>query len=247
MHRPPQLPTILSTRQSYQWIHRLQQKFQALSGLSLSPQQQRQLNIWLEVEFVGSTLRLEGIEASRTLLLQAVQAMPKEQEAGELPLLEKLLRALREIEKIVEEQGQEARLSAALLKQLNGDEGFRKTNSSASSVRAEHLPMIVENACRWFAMDSFAELNPVEQSAIALLRLTEIAPFEGGNGRTSMLAASLFTMRCQLPPLIFRPEQREAYLAALREGSRMNTQPMVELLAQSVEQTLDEMLQQARA
>jgi Fic family protein len=247
MQRPPQLPSILSARQSYQWINRVNQKFQTLVGLTPAPEQKQSLQDWLAREFVHSTLRLEGFALSLEWIAQAVDATPVQANSAELRRADETLIALREVEKVIAEEGQKARLSVALLNRLHQGAGFRKSDSSASRVRAEHLPLIVENACRWFAMDSFAELNPVEQAAIALLRLLEIAPFEAHNQRTAVIAASLFTLRTGLPPLIVQAEQREAYQAALGEGAHMNTQPMVELLARSVEQTLDEMIKRLQA
>ena len=246
MHRPPQLPSILSASSTYQWISRVNQKFQELSALNLSQEKKKQLKNWIEVEFITSTLRLENIAARRERILPVIQALPDLEQSVEQEAIKKTLSAFRRIEEVIEREGQKAKLNVELLLNVSEDGEFRQTNSSASSVRAQQLALILDHACRWFAMDSFAELNPVEQAAIVLLRLSEIAPFERHNEPTSRLAASLFTMRSGLPPLIFQAHKHDAYVAALREGLRMNTQPMVELLARSVEQTLDEMMQVLR-
>lgn len=238
----------MSARQAYQWINRIQQKFNALAGLKLSPQKKERLQQWLETEFVYNTLLLEGGTADREALAQIVRAAPAPQpSSGESPLPEALLHRFRLIEDSVESRGAEARLSVDWLRRLAIGEELRRNDTRVSAVRAEHLPMIVENACRWFAMASFAELNPVEQAAIALLRLLEIAPFADHNQSLALIAASLFTRRSGLPPVIFRPLQQQAYLAAVQQGLRMNTQPMVEVVAAAIEQTLDEMLDFHRA
>lgn len=259
MQRPPQLPSLLLARQAYQWINRVNQKFKALSALPLPLEKKQGLKQWLELEFIDCALRFAEASVSRQQIVQAVcaqssganlpsseadEAPGKIQEALAKKAITDLLAALRIVEDLAQTAGPKATLSVNLLLQLNqptGNGEFRKTPSKTSSIRAEHLPLILENACNWFAMDSFAELNPVEQAAIALMRLVELAPFAQANERAALLAASLFTLRSQLPPIIFRIEQREAYRAALREGLRMNTQPMVELVAQAIEQTLDGM------
>ncbi|HXG67986.1 MAG TPA: Fic family protein, partial [Blastocatellia bacterium] len=110
----------------------------------------------------------------------------------------------------------------------------------------QHLQASMVSACLWFTAESFTELNPVEQAAIVHLRLIELQPFEQGNARTALLAASLFTLRASLPPVIIRPEQHAAYLAALDEGLRMETRPMVELMAEALEKTLTGMIAVAR-
>lgn len=260
MQRPPQLPSILHARQANQWINRVNQKFNALAAFDLSPEKKQGLREWLEVEFIDCALTFAGAGVSRQQIVQTVCATSRGADlssgaAGDSPgkaneSLEKraitdLLLSLRKVEVLAQSAGPKAKLSLNLLLQLNqpaGNGEFRKTASKTSSIRAEHLPLILENACSWFATDSFAELNPVEQAAIALLRLVELAPFEQANERTALLAASLFTLGSQLPPIILRLEKREAYRAALREGLRMNTQPMVELVAEAIEQTLDGMV-----
>ncbi|MBI3651845.1 MAG: Fic family protein [Acidobacteria bacterium] len=237
MQRPPQLPSILSARQSYQWSSRINQQVKELAGLKLSPKQKAQIKNWLEVEFVFSTLRLEDSAVSREAICQIIHASADKETAEDLRI-EDLLYPFQRVEDQIESAGQKAELTVELLLSIAPDKEFRQTDSNLSPVRAAHLPRIVENACRWFAMASFAELNPIEQAAIALLRLLEIVPFERHNQRTSLIAASLFLLRSELPPLIFKPEQDAAYTAARREGLHLNTQPMVELIAASVEQTL---------
>ena len=77
-----------------------------------------------------------------------------------------------------------------------------------------------------------------------LLRLIDLQPFEQSNERTALVAASLFTLRSELPPIIIKPEMASAYRNALDEGTRMNTKPMVELIAEAINQSINGMIQQ---
>jgi hypothetical protein len=237
------LPSTMFTRQAYQWINRVNQKFNALAALNLSQEKKQLLKQWLEEEFVFFTLLLEDSRIERQLIRQIIQGSPIVEQSEEYGKARDLLYRLRIVENFVEGRGAKARLNIELLLSLDPGGEFRKTDTGAGTAGAEHLPMIVENACRWFAMESFAELNPVEQAAIALLRMLEIAPFEHNNQRSALIAASLFTLRSALPPIIFKPAQRQTYFAAIKEGLRMNTQPMVELVGEAIEQTLDESMQ----
>jgi hypothetical protein len=245
MHRPPQSPSLLFARQANQWINRIGQKFNAFAALSLSQEKRDRLKVWLEAEFVSSTLLLEGEAPEGQQIREITLAGP--QESSESSPSADLLRRFRSLENFVANHGSKAQLNVELLLSLDADGEFRKSDSSASAVGAEHLPLIVENACRWFAMQSFGELNPVEQAAIALLRLVELAPFARHNQRTALIAASLFSLRSGLPPIAIRAEQHQAYHAALQQGLRMNTEPMVELVAAAIEHTLDEMRQWVQA
>ena len=115
-------------------------------------------------------------------------------------------------------------------------------NRSTAQAPAAYLAQAVENACDWFAVESFAELNPVEQAAIVFLRLVTIQPFERANQATALIAASLFTLRVELPPVIIAPEMQASFVTARVEADQMNMQPLVELIADAINSTLDEMI-----
>lgn len=253
MQKPPDRtsPPILFTRPAYEWINRVGQKHKQLAALEPSSEEQDTLNRWAATEFVYSTLRLDGITVEREKVAEFA-ARPTDLmglDEDDLSIVA-LLEALREVESLVESFGLTARLEPDVLIRLHnplgGTEGFRKTagdlNRPFKPTRPDHLPAAIESACRWFAAESFTELNPVEQAAIAYLRLVEFQPFEHSSDRTAMVAASLFTMSNELPPVIIKPELEQAYRAALDEGLRMNTRPMVELMAEAIERTLSEMI-----
>ena len=229
MQRPPQFPGILSSRQAYQWVNRLDRKHQELAARPLAAAARDQIRDQQAAEFAEATPALEQVSRRR-----------EEADASR-----RLLAALRLVEDRIRTYGRQAGLTVELLTQLHdptGETGLRAGEAAGSSVRAEHLPLVLETACRWFAMDSIAELNPVEQAAIALLRLLEISPFETANERTALVAASLFTMRAGLPPIIIRPHRAPEFSQARGEGLGLNTRPMVELIAASVEESLDRAL-----
>ena len=254
MQRPPdrRAPPILFTRGISEWISRVNQKHKQLTELRLSAEQQARLDRWAETEFVYSTLKLEGASINREqaarVVLQATGAGANaENERTTMALLD----SLRTVTSLARANGKAAELTNELLLKLHSlrGAGFRQTAGDTSRIvrpaSAEHLPALVESACRWYTAESFAELNPLEQASIVLLRLIEIQPFEEANERTALVAASLFTLRSELPPIIIEPEMDSAYRDARDEGMQMNTKPMVELVADAVEQTLSEMLELA--
>jgi len=237
---------ILFERPTYEWVARVNQKHKQLTELALSAAQKQTLDRWLEIEFVYSTLRLAGEKIEREQVARLVSA-PANQ-PGEVGAATQLLDSLRTVTSMTREPGKESGLSVELLLKLNdlqGGRGFQSTDST-SKVKAEMLPVVLEGACQWFSADSFAELHPIEQAGIVLLRLIELRPFDEGNEKTALVAASLFTLRSGLPPIIIGVEAQPAYRAALNEGIRMNTKPMVELMAESVERSLGLMILEAR-
>ena len=251
MQRPPNksTPSILFAGGTSEWIRRVSEKHKQLASLKLSDQQRNKLEKSTEIEFVHSTLALEGIDLNREKIAQVISAEPGSQITSS-DATTALLFSFRKIAAVAREQGKSAELTIDLLLEIHGapDAGLRKTSGDPTgrlkSPKAEHLPALLESACQWYSADSFAELNPIEQAALVLLRLIEIQPFEERNQRTALVAASLFTLRSDLPPLVIRAEMNTDYLSAFDEAARMNTKPMVELLARAVRETLEELIKQ---
>jgi Fic family protein len=254
MQKPPdrKSPPVLFTRSANEWINRINQKHKELASLSPSTQQKENLDRWAEAEFICSTLALGGINVSREAVARIVSSNSTDaskMDDNSVAVVE-LLKAVRIIESLAHTNGRAAALTPDVLLELHGAsgraDGFRKSAGNARGALkpapAEHLVATIESACRWFSAESFAELNPIEQASIVYLRLYEIQPFEQASERTALVAASLFTMRSELPLIIITRELDRAYRAALNEGARMNTSPMVELTADAVERSLAEMI-----
>ena len=247
MQKPPSRPPVLFNRPTYEWINRVSQKHKHFAALDLNSKQKESVARWVETGFVYSTLALEGVDVSREQIARFASPPATGNEAA----VAHLLASLREAWTHARNDGLAAVLTPELLLRLNdpsgeGEAGFRKTAAGAKGpfkpVPAEHLSAIIESACLWFAAESFTELTPVEQASIVHLRMLEIQPFEASNQRMAFVAASLFTLRSQLPPVIVTHERASAYRAALNEGLRMDTKPMVELMAEAIEATLDGMI-----
>lgn len=250
MQRPPDRnPTILFSRSAADWIRNVQQKHKELIELQLTTEQQHKIDRLIETQFVDSTLRLEGLEIPASRLGQLMSVASAEQSMSDIDRSAiSLVSALRKAVATARTHGKAAELTPDFLvgiHTLEGASGFRTSEGGgrlAKPVPAESLPALIEIACQWYSAESFAELNPIEQSAIVLLRLIELQPFEESNQRTALVAASLFTLRSELPPIIIKPEMKSAYDDALAEASGMNTKPMVDVIGESVGTSLGEML-----
>jgi Fic family protein len=254
MQRPPhrKAPPILFTRGTSEWISRVNQKHKQLIELRLSAEQKERLARWAETEFVYSALKLEGASINREQVSRVVSyATGAGADAENERTMTALLESVRTVTALARANGKAAELTSELLLKLHSlpGAGFRQTAGDTNRIvrpaSSEHLPALLESACRWYTAESFAELNPLEQASIVLLRLIEIQPFEEANERTALVAASLFTLRSELPPVIIKPEMDSAYRNARDEGMQMNTKPMVELVAEAVERSLSEMIEQA--
>ena len=241
---------MLFTRGTSEWINRVNEKHKQLVDLGLSAEQSAKLDRWIESEFVYSTLRLEGSELERAQLARILSHTADPVAEIERTATE-LLESLRTVTTLARAKGKAAELTGEVLLETHTIRGggFR-TNAGDTSrvpkpVAPEHLPALLDTACRWYTAESFTELNPIEQASIVLLRLIDLQPFEQSNERTALVAASLFTLRSELPPIIIKPEITSSYRNALDEATRMNTKPMVEAIAEAVARTLSEMIERA--
>ncbi len=246
MQRPPGRIGPILPRSPNAWINQVAERHRAFAALALTVDERRGLDSWLISRFVFATLQLERVGVTRKAHVTDADAEPGIP-AGQMPspyLIAHLTNAMRELIILTDGKGETARLTPELLIKLGGA-SFRDRDDSpdraATSAPAAYLAQMVEAACDWFAADSFAELNPIEQAAIVFLRLATIQPFAQANEATALAAASLFTLRAKLPPMIINPQKQAAFRTSLVEADRMNMQPLVELIAEAVTLTLDEM------
>jgi len=236
-------------RPSHDWISRINQKQKQLAELDLSEEQRKNIKRLTEIEFVYSTLVLEGHEISREDVSRLATSQTTEASSESDRQASALIESLRKVIGLARQRGKNASLSPELLLELHNLPGSdtslrRQAGRNPSAPSPERLRAAVESACHWFTAESFAEFHPVEQASLVLLRLIDIEPFDRSNDRTALVAASLFTLRSELPPIIIKPEMNSAFRKALDEGVRMNTRPMVEFIATAVNQTVREMIQE---
>jgi hypothetical protein len=195
---------------------------------------------------------LEGVAVSRedVALLDADPSPSDSSNRERNSQIINLLEAIRTVRSLCETSGRAAQLTPELLIKLHNrldDEAISpadpgETQPSSERVAAPRSLAQIESACRWFAAESFVELHPTEQASIVLLRMLELEQFGKGNTRTALVASSLFSVRSGLPAIIIKPELQIEYRAALTEGIRMNTKPMVDLVGHALLVTVGEML-----
>ena len=84
--------------------------------------------------------------------------------------------------------------------------------------------------------EAFQNAHPVMQAAYAHYGLVVIHPFADGNGRVARALASAFTYRAISMPIMILSEHKNAYLDALEDADRSESQSFVEfMLARSLD------------
>jgi hypothetical protein len=255
MQRPPSgkgLP-LAPVSPIHDWINRISGKQTELTKLGLSPEQQTNLRAFVERAFTASALGLTGLDIreEKIALLQRSQAIEQWAPDGADSRILTALASIRVLQSIPDPGG--ASLTPDLLLLIHDPSGGEASardehhTSDASSHETPRVTPRIRAFCDWSSADSFRELNALEQAAITILRLLEIRPFEQGNVAAALGASSLFTMRAGWPPIIIPAALRPRFNPAIAEGMKMNTRPLVDLLAESLYETLDSMIDFARA
>lgn len=97
----------------------------------------------------------------------------------------------------------------------------------------------VRHLLEWTSADSFGELHAIQQAALVLIRLLDLAPFTDGNSRTCRCIANIFLNRAQFPPAVVRLQEETAYREAVEAGLKMDTTALTTVLANAVARNLD--------
>lgn len=98
------------------------------------------------------------------------------------------------------------------------------------------IPALMGDFARWLRAAEPTPGNAFE----AHYRLVTIHPFGDGNGRTGRLLMNLLLLRAGYPPVTIGPEERVAYLDALRARQRNgDDQPWRQLMLARLEASLD--------
>lgn len=82
------------------------------------------------------------------------------------------------------------------------------------------------------------DVNPVTRAAFAHHRLTQIHPFEDGNGRTARLVATLELARGELLSLVVSRGDRNRYLASLRAADNGDLSALIDFLIEQQQSML---------
>ena len=112
------------------------------------------------------------------------------------------------------------------------------TGSSHSPPEAHEVPLLMKEFVSWIKSSS-RRLHPVELAALAHHRLVHIHPFADGNGRTGRLLMNLLLMQQGYPLVTILKNDRKKYYDVLGKADRGNEGPLVQLIAQAVERSLN--------
>jgi Fic family protein len=116
----------------------------------------------------------------------------------------------------------------------------RILGASVAPPSAAQVPECMQQWVDWIGVDGEGQhYDPITRAAIAHHGFEAVHPFEDGNGRVGRLLLGLMLMRAGYPPAVIRQDWRLAYLAALDAANANNHQPIVNVIARAVEESLE--------
>jgi hypothetical protein len=89
---------------------------------------------------------------------------------------------------------------------------------------------------------SRGDVHPVVHAATHHASFERIHPFVDGNGRVGRLVLNLMLLQEGYPPAVILAEHRTRYLKALKTADDGNPNPLAEVVARSVQATLNRFL-----
>jgi Fic family protein len=101
----------------------------------------------------------------------------------------------------------------------------------------EETPALMQDLFKWYKDNENAP--PLIKSAVVHHRLTQIHPFDDGNGRVARLWANFILLKAGFTPLIIRTESKEDYLTALAQADAGDIEPFVNFLAVELQWSLE--------
>ncbi|GHO55769.1 Fic family protein [Ktedonobacter robiniae] len=104
---------------------------------------------------------------------------------------------------------------------------------------AREVPRLMREWEKWVEGKQGRQYDPVTRAAIAHHGFEAVHPFPDGNGRVGRLLLNLMLMREGYPPALVLKDWRVRYIHALQEGNTGNYNPLINLIGQAVEASLD--------
>src|SRR5262249_3476993 len=98
------------------------------------------------------------------------------------------------------------------------------------------VPPEMDNLLDWYHEND--EANPILVAAWLHHRLTQIHPYQDGNGRLARVLANLVLVKHELFPVVITRDQRPQYIEGLEAADNGNLKPLARLFAEIEKKTI---------
>jgi len=103
----------------------------------------------------------------------------------------------------------------------------------------EFIERSVENLMTWLTAESFTQIHPVEQCALAMTRIIDVWPFEFGNATVALMLGNLPLRNAGLTPFFVLPEHRAEFEKAIAQAMTIDMQPLINAIYRTVKKEME--------
>ena len=103
----------------------------------------------------------------------------------------------------------------------------------------EFIERSAENLMTWLNAESFAQIHPVEQCALAMTRIVDVWPFEFGNLTVALVLGNASLRNAGLTPFFVLPEHRAEFEKAIAQGMTIDMQPLINAIFRTVKKEME--------
>jgi fido (protein-threonine AMPylation protein) len=137
-----------------------------------------------------------------------------------------------------------ARLHDLLFAQRPGAGHFRGTElrplyRGQDCAPPEFIERSLENMADWLGAESFSQIHPIEQCALAIARVIDIWPFEFGNLTVALVLGNSFLGKAGLAPFFILPEHRAEFDKAIAQSMTIDMQPLINAIYRTVKREME--------
>ncbi|MEM6845657.1 MAG: Fic family protein [Bacteroidota bacterium] len=120
-----------------------------------------------------------------------------------------------------------------------------KTGEIFRFASPEETPAKMHDLVEWYR-EKKEKTNPILLAAEFHYRFIRIHPFDDGNGRTARILMNFILMQFGYSPVIIKTQDKENYIAALRQANAGILEPFIEYIAESLVHSLEIMIKGAK-
>lgn len=103
----------------------------------------------------------------------------------------------------------------------------------------EFIERSADNLETWLNAESFTQIHPVEQCALAMTRIVDIWPFESGNLTIALVLGNMALRNAGLAPFFVLAEHRAEFEKAIAQAMTIDMQPLINAIYRTVKKEME--------
>jgi hypothetical protein len=103
----------------------------------------------------------------------------------------------------------------------------------------EFIERSADNLVTWLNAESFTQIHPIEQCALAMTRIVDVWPFEFGNLTVALVLGNVPLLNAGLTPFFVLPNHRAEFEKAIAQAMTIDMQPLINAIFRTVKKEME--------